>query len=128
MPRAHAISSIAVAVLLTSACTACTSLTSTTRIDPGMSFLLGGGQTGAFVVRGTNSGSVPVIVYVARDGRRDSVGTIPPRGEIDAEFASRAMAVFRNPSTSSAAEVSIRVTGATSSLGMGYERGVTPKP
>ncbi len=100
---------------------ACQSLTSTTTIDPGKAFRLGGGQPGAFVVRGVNSGNVPVIVYQERDGRRDSLGTVPPRGEIDAEFASRSMAVFRNASTQKPATVSIKVTGDVKALGMGYE-------
>jgi len=117
---------LSLTALLVAGCTAFQSLTSTTTIDPGKAFRLGGGQQGAFVVRGVNSGSVPVIVYQERDGKRDSLGVVPPRGEIDAEFSSRSMAIFRNLSLTQQATVSIKVTGDVSSLGMGYE--VTPTP
>lgn len=113
--------SAAVLLSATAGCSVFSSVTSQTRIDPGQSFLLGGGQPGAFVVRGRNSGSVPVIIYQDRDGRRDSLGTAPPGGEIDAEFASRTMAVFRNTSATSSATVTVKITGGGSSLGMRYE-------
>lgn len=44
-----------------------------------------------------------------------------PGATIDAEFPSRALAVFRNTSTTGGAELSLTVTGATSGLGMRYE-------
>ncbi len=103
------------------ACTTFGSITSETTIEPGKSFRLGGGQRGAFAVRGTNAGRVPVSVFVERSGKRDSVTTVAPGGAIDAEFPSSAMAIFRNSSAAASAVVRIKVTGATSGLGMGYE-------
>ena len=116
---------IAVLAPFLTACATFESLTSNTVIDPGKSFLLGGGQRGAFVVRGVNVGSVPVIIYQERDGKRDSLGTVPPRGEIDAEFAPRAMAIFRNTSMSERASVTVKITGDASSLSMRYDSAST---
>jgi hypothetical protein len=100
---------------------ACASLTSTTSIDPGKAFRLGGGQPGAFVVRGTNMGPVPVIVYSEVAGKRDSLATAAPGQRIEAQFPKSAMAVFTNTSTSRTAVVAITVTGDTRSLAMTYE-------
>lgn len=100
---------------------ACASLTSTTIIEPGKAFRLGGGQGGAFVVRGTNAGSVPIVVYSDVDGRRDSVLTLAPGAPVDARFPKSAMAVFRNTSRTETAKVAITVTGDIGALGMGYE-------
>ena len=108
-------------IAMLSACATFASLRSTTYIEPGQSFLLGGGQPGGFSVRGRNAGGTPVTVYSEQAGRRDSVTTLAPGAPIDAEFPSNAMAVFRNTSRTTAAEVSITVTGTTSGLGMRYE-------
>ena len=101
--------------------TACSSVTSRTSIDPGQAFRLGGGQPGAFTVRGTNSGTVPVVVFVDRNGTRDSITTVAPDQKIDATFPARSMAVFVNRSESQGASVTVKITGDASSLGMGYE-------
>ena len=101
--------------------TACSSVTSRTSIDPGQAFRLGGGQPGAFTVRGTNSGAVPVVVFVDRNGTRDSITTVAPDQKIDATFPARSMAVFVNRSESQGASVTVKITGDASSLGMGYE-------
>ena len=103
------------------ACASFAALTSQTYIEPGKAFRLGGGQAGSFAVRGRNAGGTAVIVYSELSGRRDSVTTLAPGAEIDAEFPSRAMAIFRNTSDSAGATLDLKVTGATSSLGMGYE-------
>jgi hypothetical protein len=105
---------------------ACTSLTSTTSIDPGKAFRLGGGQAGAFVVHGKNSGSVAVVVFSELAGKRDSLLTLAPGAPVDASFPKSAMAVFRNTSLTKTATVAIKVTGDIGALGMGYE--VNPKP
>lgn len=104
---------------------ACTSLTSTTSIEPGKAFRLGGGQTGAFVVRGTNAGSVAVVVFSEVAGKRDSLLTLAPGEPVDTRFPKSAMAVFMNTSLTQTATVAINVTGDVRSLGMGYE--VNPK-
>jgi hypothetical protein len=103
------------------ACAAFATLRSNTYIEPGKAFLLGGNQTGSFSVKGRNAGRAAVIVYSELAGRRDSVTTLAPGATIDAEFPSRALAVFRNTSTSGGAELTLTVTGATSGLGMRYE-------
>ncbi len=100
---------------------ACASITSQTSIEPGKAFRLGGGQAGAFTVRGSNSGAVPVVVFLDRDGVRDSVTTVAPGQKVDATFPSRAMAVFVNRSDTKAASLSVKITGSVSSLGMTYE-------
>ena len=89
--------------------------------DAGQAFRLGGGQAGAFTVRGTNSGAVLVVVFVDRNGTRDSITTVGPDQEIDATFPARSMAVFVNRSERQGASVSVKITGDVSSLGMGYE-------
>jgi hypothetical protein len=106
------------------ACASFASLRSNTYIEPGKAFLLGGGQSGSFSVRGKNVGRNAVVVYNELAGRRDSVTTLAPGAEIDAEFPARAMAVFRNTSKTGGAELSITVTGAISALGMRYEANV----
>jgi hypothetical protein len=100
---------------------ACTSLTSTTSIDPGKAFRLGGGQAGVFVVRGTNTGPVPVVVFSELAGKRDSIATVSPGSPVEARFPKSAMAVFMNTSATRAAIVAIKVTGDVAALGMGYE-------
>jgi hypothetical protein len=105
---------------------ACSSLISNTRIEPGQAFKLGGGQGSAFTVRGTNDGPVPVVVYAELDGKRDSVLTLAPGEPVDATFPKSAMAIFRNTSWTRTATVSIKVTGDIASLGMRYE--ANPKP
>jgi len=100
---------------------ACTSLTSTTVIDPGKAFRLGGGQDGSFRVRGTNTGSVAVAVFSEVGGKRDSVLTLAPGAPVDARFRRSATAVFKNTSSTASATVAIKVTGDIGSLGMTYE-------
>lgn len=102
--------------------TACASLTSTTIIEPGKAFRLGGGQAGPFDVRGTNIGPVAIVVFSELGGRRDSVLTLAPGAPVDARFPKAAMAIFMNTSTTLPATVAIKVTGDIGSLGMGYEQ------
>jgi len=101
---------------------ACASLTSTTSIEPGKAFRLGGGQAGAFVVRGTNAGPVPIVVFSELAGKRDSVLVLAPGAPVDARFPKAAMAVFMNTSMTQTATVAIKVTGDISSLSMSYEQ------
>ena len=100
---------------------ACTAVTSRTSIEPGKAFRLGGGQLGAFTVRGSNSGPVPVVVFMDRNGARDSITTVAPGQEVNATFPSRAMAVFVNRSDIQGASLTVHITGIASSLSMGYE-------
>lgn len=111
--------------LLLATVAACSSLTSTTSIEPGKAFRLGGGQAGAFVVRGTNAGAVPVVVFSEVAGKRDSLLTLAPGEPVDTRFPKSATAVFMNTSLTKTATVAIKVTGDIGSLGMTYE--VNPK-
>ena len=109
-------------LLATISCVAaCTSLTSTTSIEPSKAFRLGGGQSGEFVVRGRNAGSVAVVVFSEVAGKRDSLLTLAPGEPVDARFPKSAMAVFMNTSLTKDATVAIKVTGDVRALGMGYE-------
>lgn len=103
---------------------ACTSLTSTTSIDPDKAFRLGGGQPGAFTVRGRNIGPVAIVVFSELGGRRDSVLTVAPGASVEASFPAKAMAVFMNTSSAAQATVAIKVTGDIGALGMAYEANV----
>jgi hypothetical protein len=105
--------------------TACASLTSTTTIEPGKAFRLGGGQDGAFSVRGTNTGPVAIVVSSELGGKRDSLLTLAPGAPVDVAFPKSAMAVFMNTSSTQSAIVAIKVTGDIGTLGMGYEQNKT---
>ena len=95
---------------------------SVTSIEPGKTFLLGGDQTDAFAIHVRNTGRVPVIVYAERNRQRDSVTTLRPSGELDAEFPARTIAVFRNGSVSRQATITLaNPRGATTNLGMRYK-------
>jgi hypothetical protein len=98
---------------------ACTSVTSTTSIAPGQAFRLGGGQAGAFVVRGTNTGPVAIVVYSELAGKRDSIVTLAPGGPVDAQFPGSAMAVFLNTSSTRTATVAIKGDGRRGCTGHG---------
>ena len=106
---------------LLGACAMFNSVTSVTTIEPNKAFRLGGGQAGAFTVRGRNEGQVAVVVYSEVAGKRDSVLTLAPGALVDAQFRSNATAVFRNTSSVESATVSLKVTGDVRGLGMGYE-------
>ena len=108
-------------IVLVALVAACTSLTSTTVIEPGKAFRLGGGQAGAFLVRGTNAGTVAVSVFSEVAGKRDSIRTLAPGAPVDARFPRSATAIFRNTSSTVPATVAIKVTGDIGALGMTYE-------
>ena len=107
---------------------ACTSLTSSTVIAPGKAFRLGGGQAGAFLVRGTNAGPVAVSVFSEVGGKRDSIVTLAPGAPVDAQFPESATAIFKNTSSTVPATVAIKVTGDIGALGMTYEQTPTHSP
>ena len=96
-------------------------INSNLRIDPGQTFELGGGQEGGFVVTGTNSGPVAVVVLSKADGAAAvERGTVAPGGAVDAQIAAGEMALLRNTSSQKTARLKLKVTGDTSSLGMSY--------
>lgn len=89
-------------------------------IDPGKTFVLGGGQSGAFTVSGENTGNVAVIV-LARDDEGDTeLATIAPGESFKQPFARSEGALLRNTSANTRARVKLRVTGDTGDLAMRY--------
>ncbi len=91
------------------------------RIEPGQTFELGGGQEGGFTVTGRNSGPVAVVVLGQAPGAKPSErGTVAPGGDVKATFGPGEMALLRNTSAKEVAELSLKIRGDTSSLGMTY--------
>ena len=90
-------------------------------IEPGQQFVLGGGQRGAFRVKGTNSGLVTVRV-VERFAAGDTLGrgVLRPGAKADLPFKDGSAALLVNLSTTQKARLDLRISGA-SELGMSYE-------
>ena len=96
-------------------------INSNLQIEPGQTFELGGGQEGGFVVTGTNTGSVAVVVLSKADGAAAvERGTVAPGGAVDAQIAPGEMALLRNTSSQKTARLKLKISGDTSSLGMSY--------
>ena len=96
-------------------------INSNLQIDPGQTFELGGGQEGGFVVTGTNTGPVAVVVLSKADGAAAvERATVAPGGAVDAQIGAGEMALLRNTSSQKTARLKLKVTGDTSSLGMSY--------
>lgn len=90
-------------------------------IDAGKQFLLGGGQPGAFTVRGQNVGPVPVDVREEpRSGPAIGRGTLAPGATARLKFAAGATARLINRGTKQAV-LELDVTGDTGQLRMTYE-------
>ncbi len=93
-------------------------------IEPGKQFVLGGGQRGAFRVKGINSGAVAVRV-VERFVTGDTLGrgTLVPGQRADLPFRAGSAALIVNLSQQKSANLDLKVTGAGTSqnLGMTYE-------
>lgn len=89
-------------------------------IEAGQTFVLGGGQRGAFSVAGENTGPVAVAVLARGAEETVRVGTVAPGAEFSHDFARGEAALLRNTSDSQAAQVKVRITGSTGDLGMGY--------
>ena len=96
-------------------------INSNLQIEPGQTFELGGGQEGGFVVTGTNTGSVAVVVLSKADGAAAvERGTVAPGGAVDAQIAPGEMALLRNTSSQKTAQLKLKISGDTSRLGMSY--------
>lgn len=98
----------------------CQSLTSSLRVPPNETFVLGGDGP-AFSVRATNTGSVAVaLVERAADGKETPRGTLAPGQTARARFARGSAALVVN-ATGREARVYARIQGGDgSSLGMRY--------
>lgn len=96
-------------------------INSNLQIEPGKTFDLGGGQEGAFVVTGRNTGPVAVEVLGKPKGGAAVVrGTVAPGGAVEARFAEGEMALLRNTSSERMATLKLKISGDTSALGMSY--------
>jgi hypothetical protein len=90
-------------------------------IDAGQQFLLGGGQPGAFTVKGRNVGPVPVAVREEpRSGPAIERGTLVPGATAQLKFAAGSTARLLNLGTKQAA-LELDVTGDAAQLRMTYE-------
>lgn len=107
---------------VTAAISAGAAINSNLTIPAGETFELGGGQEGSFAVTGRNTGPVAVEVLGRAEGAAAGVlrGVAAPGASLDATFTSGETALLRNTSTARAAALQLRITGDTSSLGMGY--------
>ncbi len=92
------------------------------QIEAGQTFELGGGQEGSFTVTGRNSGPVAVLVFARAEGNAPPVakGRVEPGAAVDTRFESGEMALLRNTSATQTARMKLKISGDTSSLGMGY--------
>ena len=101
--------------------TYCGPITSQTTIEAGKQFVLGGGQRGAFRVAAHNVGPVPVSMAERRaDGAVQERGRLEPGQRVVLPFEAGSAALVRNLGERQAV-LDFRITGSTSSLGMGYE-------
>lgn len=93
-------------------------------IDADGTFLLGGGQSGAFAVRGTNTGTASVLLSARPaasalgedrgegEGEADrALLTIGPGADFDQRFALGETALLHNNSATRDAELDVRVRG-----------------
>jgi hypothetical protein len=111
----------ALAAVCTVAITANAAINSNLQIEGGQTFELGGGQRGGFTVTGRNTGPVAVYVLGKAEGAAPSPrGTVAPGGSVNADFAPGEMALLRNTSDRRTARLTLRITGDTEALGMGY--------
>lgn len=120
MPRFSALMG---ALMLTAAAPAAQAgtINSNLEIEAGQTFELGGGQEGGFVVTGTNTGPVAVVVLGKAEGKAAAErGTVGPGGKVDASFGPGETALLRNTSDQQTARLKLKIAGDTSSLGMNY--------
>jgi D-aminopeptidase len=94
---------------------------STTWIEAGRTFILGGEQTGDFLVEARNTGPVPVTVLAGEDGAERVIVTVAPGQGVEHVFEGGEAALFRNAS-GRRAELRIVLTREVSGLSMRYDR------
>lgn len=113
---------LAVAATLALAGTAVSAgeIKSNLQIEAGQTFELGGGQQGGFTVTGRNSGPVAVVVLAKGESAPVIKGRVEPGASVDAAFGPGEMALLRNTSGTQMARLKLKISGATSALGMTY--------
>ena len=120
VPAAIATATLGVVAALT-ATAAAAAINSNLYIEPAKTFVLGGGQPGAFTVSGENKGAVAVEILAQEDGSATFIARVAPGERFEQDFARGEAALLRNSSEREQAHVKVRVTGYTRSLGMRYE-------
>ncbi|MEY2903838.1 MAG: hypothetical protein RLY89_2944 [Bacteroidota bacterium] len=112
-------------ILVLSACSLFTSLSSVTTIQPKQQFVLGNNEHGNFKVAAKNLSNQPVKVHFAPiDGGSHSVQTIQPNETVSLKVEKNTALVFANPSNDTI-NVSLHVKGDLG-LSMGYQNKQTP--
>lgn len=96
-------------------------LNSTTWVQPGDTFELGGGEVGAYRVTGTNTGQAAVEIVAQTSGGQKTVGVFQPGDAIDYTFQNGELAQFKNLSDTERAELKFVVRGQIDALGMKYQ-------
>lgn len=112
---------VAVAVGLAATVGVATAVTrSTTWIDAGQTFLLGGGQPGRFTVDAVNTGPVDVVVSARPEtGPEQVLDILEPGERLTHEFTAGQTAAFANAGDQRA-EVRLVLNGRVSGLSMRY--------
>jgi hypothetical protein len=93
---------------------------STTQIEPGKIFVLGGEHSAPLQVEGRNVGPVPVEILKEKDGVRTSVATVAPGALFSKTFAAKEAALVRNTSSTQQAMVAVEFNRDVSRLSMRY--------
>jgi hypothetical protein len=95
-------------------------VSSTTYIEAGKTFMLGGEQSSAFTAEGRNTGPVPVEVLLSGSDGERSVAVAKPGKSFSLEVPARHTALFRNKSERKAT-LRFELTGKVSGLSMRYD-------
>ncbi len=120
--RSGILAALAIIGLGALAVSASAAINSNLTIPAGETFELGGGQEGSFTVTGRNTGPVAVEVLGRAEGAAAGAmrAVVAPGESLEATFASGEGALLRNTSNRTAAQLKLKISGDTSSLGMGY--------
>jgi hypothetical protein len=93
---------------------------SSTQIEPGQIFVLGGEQTAPLLVEGRNTGPVAVEILNEKAGRRTPVGRVAPGSLFSKTFGAGEAVLVRNTSRSQRAVIAVEFNRNVSSLSMRY--------
>ena len=93
---------------------------SSTQIEPGQIFVLGGEQTAPLLVEGRNTGPVAVEILSERAGRRTAVGQVAPGSLFSKTFGAGEAVLVRNTSASQRAVIAVEFNRDVRSLSMRY--------
>jgi hypothetical protein len=102
----------------------CSTLGSTTYIDPQQSFVLGKGKHGAYKAYLSNPGSTDISVYLENNGKMTSLGVLKPKEAVHYRVPANYTVRFHNADTIQGV-VRINAIGDTR-LSMGYQEDKNP--